>query len=140
MLSSQPRDVDMRPHLLFTLASLYLGLIGLGMLLVPQYFGIGAVPADATPALMAFLRIFGGPCLGIAVLNWCMRTAPPSPVQQAVLLANAVGFGVTAAADVWGVFHGARAIAKIFLFIHIGFALAFAVAIRSSARPASPGR
>ena len=53
-----------------TASAIYLGLVGLGVLLVPRYFGIGAVPADAPPALIAFLRIFAGPCLGIAVLNW----------------------------------------------------------------------
>jgi hypothetical protein len=125
------------PRTLLTLAAGYLSLIGLGMLLVPQYFGIGAVPADASPALMAFLRIFGGPCLGIAVLNWLTRTAPPSPVQRAVLLANAVGFGLTAAADIWGVFHGARAIAKIFLVVHLVFAIAFALSVRGTKQPSA---
>jgi hypothetical protein len=123
-------------RLLLGLAAGYLSFIGLGMLLVPQYFGVGAVPADASPALIAFLRIFGGPCLGIAALNWMTRLAPPSPVLRAVLLANAVGFGFTAAADVWGVFHGARAIAKIFLAVHLGFAISFGLAHRSSARDA----
>ncbi len=38
-----------------TVSALYLGLVGLGVLFVPRYVGIGAVPADAPPALIAFL-------------------------------------------------------------------------------------
>lgn len=127
----------MTSRTLLTIAALYLSLIGLGVLLVPQYFGIGAIPAGAPPALLALLRIFGGPCLGIALLNWLTRNARHSPVQHAILLANTVGFGVTATADIWGVFHGARAIAKIFLIIHLGFAVAFALAARTAARTAN---
>ena len=73
-----------------TASAFYLGLVGLGVLLVPQYFGIGAVPPDASPALIAFLRIFAGPCLGIAVLNWMARDAAPSPARNAIVLANIV--------------------------------------------------
>jgi hypothetical protein len=118
---------------LFSLAALYLGLVGLGMTLVPAQFGIGAVPPDAPPALLAFLRIFGGPCLGIAVLDWSVRNAEPSATRRAIILGNAVGFAVVAAVDVWGLFHGAREIAKLFLVIHLGFALAFACQIAPEA-------
>ncbi len=117
-------------------SALYLGLIGLGVMLVPQYFGIGAVPPDAPPALIAFLRIFGGPCLGIAFLNWMTRDAEPSPVRRAVVLANVVGFGCVTAMDVWGVFSGeARQLAKVFLVVHLLFTVAFVVA----GRPFSQG-
>jgi hypothetical protein len=65
-------------------------------------------------------RIFGGPCLGIAVLNWLARDAAPSPARNAIILGNLVGFGCVAANDVWGVFSGeARPIAKLFLAIHL---------------------
>jgi hypothetical protein len=117
---------------LLTAAAGYLALVGLGLMLVPQYFGIGAVPPDASPALLAFLRIFGGPCLGIAVLNWQSRRGRDSAEHTTILLSNAVGFAAVALADVWGVFHGARPIAKVFLIIHIGFAVGFMRAVRSS--------
>lgn len=116
--------------LLLRAAAAYMALVGLGLLLVPQYFGVGAVPPDASPALIAFLRIFGGPCLGIAVLNWRMRNAAASAALAAVLLSNAVGFLAVAFSDIWGVFHGARPIAKAFLVVHVLFALAFAQAVR----------
>jgi hypothetical protein len=116
-------------------SAIYLGLIGIGVLFVPQYFGIGAVPADAPPALIAFLRIFAGPCLGIAVLNWTARNAEPSPARNAIVLANIVGFGCVTAVDVWGVFSGdARQLARVFLVAHLLFTLAFVVAGRASLR------
>src|SRR5688500_15317210 len=112
------------------LSSLYLAAIGLGLMLVPLQFGVGAVPPDASPQLIALLRLLGGPFLGIAVLNWLSRNAEPSPTRRAVLLANLVGFGGVAANDVWGVASGAaRELAKVFLVVHGLFALAFLAAL-----------
>lgn len=116
---------------LLTSAAIYLAVIGLGMMLVPREFGIGAVPPDAPPALIAFLRIFGGPMVGIAVLDWLTRTAAPSPAQRAIVVANAVGFTCVAASDVWSVSRGeARPLAKIFLVVHLFFAVSFLLAAR----------
>lgn len=121
-------------------SAIYLGLIGMGVLFAPQYFGIGAVPAGASPALIAFLRIFAGPCLGIAVLNWTARNAEPSAARNAIVLANIVGFGCVTAVDVWGVFSGdARQIARWFLVAHLLFTLAFVVTGRASL-PETAGR
>ena len=99
-----------------TLSAVYLLMVGLALMIVPLQFGVGAVPAEAPPELVALLRLLGGPFLGIAVLNWLVRDAPPSGVLKAVLIANIVGFGSVAANDIWGVFSGeARELAKIFL-------------------------
>jgi hypothetical protein len=100
---------------------------------VPQRFGVGAVPTDASPELLAFLRLLAGPLLGIAVLNWLSRNAAPSPSLNAILAANVVGFGAVAANDVHGVLSGeARELAKMFLVIHLAFTAAFiAVWMRS---------
>jgi hypothetical protein len=116
-----------------TVSAIYQGVVGLGMMLAPRQFGIDAVPVDATPALIAFLRIFGGPMLGIAVLNWMARKAEPSTARNAIILANIVGFGCVTLMDVWGVFTGgARSIAKLFLLIHLLLTVAFVVAWRSN--------
>jgi hypothetical protein len=116
---------------LLTGAAIYLAVIGLGMMFVPRQLGIGAVPADAPPALIAYLRIFGGPMVGIAVLDWLARPAGPSPGRRAIVVANAVGFVCVAAMDVWGVSSGAaRPVAKIFLVVHLLFAAAFVLAAR----------
>ena len=122
-------------------SAIYLGLVGLGVMFAPRYFGIGAVPPDAPPALIAFLRIFAGPCLGIAVLNWMARDAEPSPARDAIVLANIVGFGCVTAVDVWGVFSGdARQLAKAFLVVHLLFTVAFVVAGRAMMRGTVGGR
>ena len=116
--------------LTLTLSAIYLAAIGLGLLLVPTQFGVGAVPADASPQLIAFLRLLGGPFLGIAALNWLARNAQPSALLRAVLIANLIGFGLVATNDVWGVATGeAREVARYFLVVHLAFALAFAAVL-----------
>ncbi len=118
-----------------TVSAIYQAIVGVGMMLAPRQFGIDAVPADASPALIAFLRIFGGPMLGIAVLNWMARNAEPSTARTAIIIANSVGFGCVTLIDVWGVFTGAaRPIAKLFLVIHLLLTVAFVIAWRSSMR------
>jgi hypothetical protein len=68
-----------------TLAAIYLAAVGLGLMLFPLQFGIGAVPPDASPQLIALLRLLGGPFLGIALLNWLSRNDSP---YRSVLIAN----------------------------------------------------
>ncbi len=116
-----------------TISAIYLAVLGVGFMLVPQKIGIDAVPADASPALIAYLRIFGGPCLGIAVLNWLTRNAEPSATRNAIVLANIVGFACVTLMDIWGVFSGgARDAAKLFLVIHLLMTGAFVMAWRRS--------
>jgi hypothetical protein len=117
--------------LTLTISAVYLAAVGLGLLLVPLQFGVGAVPADATPQLIALMRLLGGPFLGIAALNWLSRDFQPSPPLRAIVIANVVGFGAVAANDIWGVATGeAREIAKYFLVAHSLFTLAFIVVLR----------
>lgn len=119
-------------RLTLIVSALYLAAVGLGLMLVPLQFGVGAVPADASPELVALLRLLGGPFLGIAVLNWLSRGAAPSPSRSAILVANVVGFGAVAANDIWGVASGeARELARIFLIVHLSFTLAFLLALRA---------
>lgn len=125
----------MKLKLVLTVSAIYLAVLGVGFMFVPREIGIDAVPADASPALIAYLRIFGGPCVGIAVLNWMARNAEPSSARDAIVLANIVGFGCVAAMDVWGVFSGgARPVAKLFLVIHLFMTVGFVVAGRASLR------
>src|SRR5512133_589161 len=63
----------MELRILLSIAAIYMALVGLGFIFAPQAIGIGAVPTDAAAALMAYLRLFGSPFLGIAVLNWTAR-------------------------------------------------------------------
>ena len=125
----------MKLKLVLTIAAVYLGLLGLGFMVAPREIGVGAVPPDASPALVAYLRIFGGPCLGVAVLNWLARNAEASAAREAIIIANIVGFAAVSAMDIWGVFGGgARPIAKVFLVIHLLMTVGFIVARRTSSR------
>lgn len=115
-----------------TLSSLYMAAVGLGLMALPMQFGVGAVPPDAPPALVALLRLLGGPFLGISVLNWLSRGTNDRGALRPVLIANAVGFGAVTANDIWGVASGeARELAKIFLIVHLAFTLAFAATART---------
>ena len=125
----------MKLNLVLTVSAIYLGVLGVGFMLAPRQIGIDAVPADASPALIAYLRIFGGPILGIAILNWMARNVEPSAARNAIVLGNIVGFGSVTLMDVWGVFSGgARPVAKLFLVIHLLMTIAFVVAGRASMR------
>lgn len=117
----------------FTLSAIYLAVIGLALIFAPLKFGVGAVPLDASPQLLALLRLLGGPLLGIGVLNWLSRSAEPSLARNAIIIANIVGFGAVAVNDVHGVFTGeARELARVFLVAHLGFTLAFVAVSRSA--------
>jgi hypothetical protein len=120
---------------LLALSAIYMAAVGVGLMAFPLQFGVGAVPADASPQLIALMRLLGGPFLGIAALNWLTRNAEPSRTLRAVLIANIVGFGAVAANDIWGVLSGeARDIAKAFLIVHLAFTLAFIAVARKAGR------
>jgi hypothetical protein len=117
---------------LLRIAAIYMALAGLGFIFVPHAFGTGAVPTGASPALIAYLRLFGSPFLGIAVLNWTARKAEPSTARNAIILGNIVGFAAIAALDVWGAFSGGRPVTRMFAIVHLLFALAFILVGRRS--------
>lgn len=118
-------------HILLPLSAIYLSLVGCALMFVPRQFGVGAVPSDASPELVALLRLLGGPFLGIAALNWLTRRFEGAALRP-ILVANLIGFSTVALNDVWGVTSGeARELAKPFLVIHGMFALSFLFALRS---------
>ena len=122
----------MKLSLLLRIAAIYLALMGLGLIFTPQAFGNGAVPADASAALIAYLRLFGAPLLGIAAVDWKARNAEPSTTRDAIVLGNIVGFAAIGAVDVWGLLSGARPVTVVFAVIHWLFAVAFIWAGRGS--------
>lgn len=125
----------MKVKAVLTVSAIYLAVLGIGFMLFPRQTGVEAVPADASPALIAYLRVLGGPFLGIAAMNWMARNAEPSATRDAILIGNIVGFACVAAMDVWGVFTGgARSVAKVFLVVHVLMAVAFVMTWRASRR------
>ena len=122
----------MKLKTLFIIAATYLTVAGVGFIFIPQLFGKGAVPNDPSPALLEYLRVFGSPLLGIAVLDWVARNEQASSARNAILLGNIVGFTAIAALDIWGLFHGARPAASVFVIIHSLFAIAFILVTRKN--------
>lgn len=117
---------------LLSITAVYMSVLGLGFILVPLAIGRGAVPADAPPALIAYLRVFGATFLGIGVLNWKARNAGASAARDAIILGNIVGFSVGPLMDVWGLLTGARQLAWAFGTLHLLIALSFVWAWRAS--------
>lgn len=115
----------MRIGILLRISAVYMAAVGLGLILMPRAFGVGAIPRDAPEALIAFLRLWGSPLLGIAVLNWLARDAEASPVRDAIIIGNIVGFSAIALVDIWGSFGGGRPVTKVFAVVHTLIALAF---------------
>jgi len=125
----------MKLKVVLIVSAIYLAVLGVGFMLAPRQIGVEAVAADAPPALIAYLRIFGGPFMGIAALNWLARNAEPSTARNAIVVANGIGFGCVTLMDIWGVFSGdARQAAKVFLVIHLLMTVAFITAGRASTR------
>jgi hypothetical protein len=114
----------MKPAVLFSMAALYLGLVGLGFLLVPGILVFGAL-GDTPAIVVAELRQYGGALLGIAVLNWVARNAEPSSARNGIALGNAVGFGLVALGGVIRQLSGAVAVGWLFVFINLLFAISF---------------
>ncbi|HKT59023.1 MAG TPA: hypothetical protein VJQ46_03170 [Gemmatimonadales bacterium] len=122
----------MKLKTVLTVSAIYLGLLGIGLMLVPRQFGVDAIPPDASPALLTLFRLLGGPMVGIAVMNWLARNAEPSATRNAIVTGNIVGFACVTANDIWGVFSGsARPQAKLFLVIHLLLTAAFVLARRA---------
>jgi len=122
----------MKLNTLLIISAIYMALLGLGFVFAPQAIGIGALPAEASTPLVAYLRVFGSTFIAIAVLNWTARNAEPSTARNAIVLANTVGFGLAALLDVWGVLSGGRQLALVFAVIHLLLTVAFIWAGRTS--------
>lgn len=125
----------MKLSTLLGIASFYMAIVGLGFILAPHAFGRGAVPVDASAALIAYLRLWGSPLLGIGVLDWMARKEGPSVARNAIIAGNIVGFAVITSLDAWGLFNGARPVTKVFVIVHFLFTLAFILIARKNWAP-----
>jgi len=110
----------MKPKLLFTLSAIYMGLIGLTILISPAV-GMG-LDAGASAHLIAQVRVQASLYLGIAVLNWFARNAEASKARDAIFLGNTVVFAI-----LFGLlmFTGEPVVGWVFVVIHLLFAVAF---------------
>ncbi|MFO7583402.1 MAG: hypothetical protein R6W69_01635 [Anaerolineales bacterium] len=97
----------MKLKIIFIIAAVYLALIGIGHLFAPVAMSAGVIPADASPGVVAFLRHYSALFIAIAVMNWMVRNAEPSPARNAIVLANIILFALSAILDVAAVLSGA---------------------------------
>jgi hypothetical protein len=121
----------MRLNLLFTISAVALALYGLAMLLAPAALLYGAVGPSASDALLAGLRTPAGLFIGLALLNGAMHNAEPSKARDAVVLGNAIGFGLTTILHVLAVVGGASAVELVIALISMLLTVAFFAAGRT---------
>ena len=120
----------MKPNLLLTLSAIYMGLVGLFVLISPALaFNLDA---GASAALIAGLRGNASTFLAIAVLNWFARNADASRARDAILLGNTVGFGLAAILEILALLAGGQAFGWAFVVIHLLFTFAFFVVGRGN--------
>lgn len=120
----------MKPKLLFTLAAIYTGLIGLTVLISPVV-GMG-LDAGASAHLIAQARIQASLYIGIAVLNWFARTAEASKARDAIFLGNTVVFGFLTILFGLLMFTGEPVVGWVFVVIHLLFTVAFFGVVRAN--------
>jgi hypothetical protein len=122
----------MKLNVILIIAAVYMALIGLGHLVAPVAMSAGAVPADASSGLTAFLRHYAALFIAIAVMNWMARNSEASTARNAIVLANMVVFGLAAILDVLAVVSGAGAAGLVPATLNLVIATAFFWASRMS--------
>ena len=120
----------MKPKLLFTLATTYMGLIGLTILLSPTV-GMG-LDAGASAHLIAQVRVQASLYIGIAVVNWFARNAEASKARDAIFLGNTVVFGFLTILFGLLMFTGEPVVGWVFVVIHLLFTFAFFMVDRAN--------
>jgi hypothetical protein len=109
------------------ISAVYLALVGIGMLVVPNAIVFGALGATPLPGLVAALRAEGGTLVSITVLSWMAREVQPSKVRDAIVVCNVVGYGLVTITGVLGQIAGAPRQALVFAVIHAIFTVLFAL-------------
>ena len=121
----------MKLKLLFVLAAVYWALMSLLLQAVPEMaFGLGP---NASPTLIANLRVPASLTIPLAVLNWFARGSEPSGARDAILLADFVAFTVVGVGDlVVTLIPGGDPTGWVFVVINLSFAIAFFACWRSN--------
>jgi hypothetical protein len=114
----------MKLKLILTVAAIYLGLVGIGLLLAPTFMVLG-LPDAASPILVAQLRAMSDVFIGVAVVDWLARNAEASRALNAIILGNTAGFGMSVILGIGVVLAGNEVVSWIFtglsLFCLVGF-------------------
>lgn len=121
----------MKPKLLFTLATIYLGLVGI----VLQVFPIMTfdLAPDVPASLIANLRFLASLLLAFAIMNWFARNTDASSARDAIFIGNTVAFVFLATGNfVVSAMPGGDPTGFVFAIIDLLFAIAFVVVGRAN--------
>ena len=114
----------MKPKLLFTLASIYMAIIGIILQAAP-IMAFGLAP-DVPASLVAKLRVPASLFLAFAVLDWFARNSEASSARNAIFIGNTVAFFIVGILDL---LHPSG---WVFAVINLLFAIAFFVVGRAN--------
>jgi hypothetical protein len=121
----------MKPKLLFTLATIYLGGVGISLQAFP-IMAFGLAP-DAPASLIANLRVPASLLLAIAMMNWFARNSDASSARDAIFIGNTVAFTFVAIGDILvAIIPGADPLGWVFGVVNLVFAIAFFVIGRAN--------
>jgi hypothetical protein len=121
----------MKLKVVFIISAVYMALIGIGHLFAPVAMSAGVIPADASAGVAAFLRHYAALFIAIAVMNWMVRNAEPSPARNAIVLANIILFVLSAILDVAAVISGAGMTGLVPASMNLVVAALFVWAVRT---------
>ena len=114
----------MNSRLMLTVAAIYLGLVGMGLLLAPTFMVLD-LPDTASSLLVAQLRAMSDVFIGVAVIDWLARDAEASKARDAIILGNTVGFGLSVLLGISVVLTGNDIVSWVYtglsLFCLVGF-------------------
>lgn len=122
----------MKLNVLFSIAAIYTALVAIAFLLIPATMQYGALGANPSAVELAVVRATASLFIAIALLDWAARNSEPSTARNAIVLANAVGFGTAAILLALAVFSGADMTALIPVVINLLISIGFIVAGRAS--------
>jgi hypothetical protein len=84
--------------------------------------------ANASPSLVASLRVPASLVFPLAVLNWLSRNADPSAARDAIFFSNMTAFTLVGIGDLLvTLMPGADPTGWVFVLINLSFAIAFFV-------------
>ena len=121
----------MKPKLLFTLAAIYMGLVGILLQAAPN-MAFGLSP-DAPASLIANLRVPASLLLAFAVMNWFARNSDASSARDAIFIGNTAAFVFITIVDfLITIIPGADPSGWVFIVIDLLFVVAFFVVGRAN--------
>ena len=116
----------MKPKLLFVVTATYWALMGVLLQAAPvMAFGLDA---NASPSLIANLRVPASLLFPLAVLNWLSRNAEPSAARDAIFYSNMTAFTLVGMGDLLvTLMPDADPTGWVFVLVNLSFAISFFV-------------